>query len=372
MKAARQRQQHSMSWLTPPFAAARRLISSRHSPMIATRLGPKSRSSRALDRCWPMIHGRPQACRLRTSPIPHSSEQQAPTTRIQRAPRPPDRAPPTVAARRRQRQCRIRVSDAGPQLIGSIMYLRAGEGVAVTLRDEPVRVRVEGVASWAYTRDPDPIDVCPEEALREVIREFKNHAYSCYSATAWVPGEGTAGTAMVFRRPRRVLHVIGTSKLAEHFRELLREGVAGWTLHPMPATRTLLEIAEPTLGHRAYKLLTREGIHDPRGARGHPRRSVAEAAQPRAQGIGCHPSSRGHLLRYFRRAPQRSRHTRRPPRAHRRCAQSCPPGAQRPAHGVAGSVQRPARGGRRHPRLAGGRTHSAGRPDGHPPAQDRW
>jgi hypothetical protein len=132
--------------------------------------------------------------------------------------------------------------------------------VAVTLRDEPVRVRVEGVASWAHTRDPDPIDVGPEEALREVIREFENHAYSCYSATAWVPGDGTAGTAMVFRRPRRVLHVIGTSKLAEHFRELLREGVAGWTLHPMPATRTLLEIAEPTLGHRAYKLLTREGF----------------------------------------------------------------------------------------------------------------
>lgn len=126
---------------------------------------------------------------------------------------------------------------------------------------EPVRVHIESVTPWAHTLSPDPVDVGPEDALREVLREFEDHAYSCYSATAWVrPDDGTGGRAIVFRRPRRVVHVLGTSKLAECFRELLRDGVAGWTLHPMPATRTLLEVAEPTLGHRTYNLLTREGF----------------------------------------------------------------------------------------------------------------
>jgi hypothetical protein len=133
--------------------------------------------------------------------------------------------------------------------------------VAVSLQDEPVRVRVEGVMPWEYALDPGPVDANPEEALREALREFEDRPYSCYSATAWVRSDNsTGGRTLVFRRPGRVVHVIGTSKLAECFRELLREGVAGWTLHPMPATQTPLEVAESTLGRRSYKLLAREGV----------------------------------------------------------------------------------------------------------------
>ncbi|MGH3772454.1 MAG: DNA-directed RNA polymerase subunit alpha C-terminal domain-containing protein [Pseudonocardiaceae bacterium] len=129
------------------------------------------------------------------------------------------------------------------------------------LRDELVRVRVEGAAPWPYSLDPDPADASPEEALREALREFENHPFDCYSATAWVPSDnGAASRTLVFRRPGRVAHVLGTNKLAECFRELLRAGVAGWALYPMPATRTPLEVAESMLGHRAYKLLAREGF----------------------------------------------------------------------------------------------------------------
>ncbi|HWR46222.1 MAG TPA: DNA-directed RNA polymerase subunit alpha C-terminal domain-containing protein [Pseudonocardiaceae bacterium] len=131
----------------------------------------------------------------------------------------------------------------------------------MALQDETVRVRVEGDVPWLYAPDPPPVDASPEDALREALREFEDRPYSCYSATAWVPsGNGSGGRTLVFRRPGRVVHVIGTGKLAECFRELLRGGVAGWTLHPMPATQTPLEVAEPTLGHRAYKLLAREGF----------------------------------------------------------------------------------------------------------------
>lgn len=130
----------------------------------------------------------------------------------------------------------------------------------MNLPNEPVRVRVEGVTPWLHALGPDPVNASPEEALREVLREFEDHPYSC-SAAAWVcRDDGTVGSALVFRRSGRVSHVIGTGKLAEHFRKLLRDGVAGWTLHPMPTTRTPLEVAKPTLGHRAYHLLTREGF----------------------------------------------------------------------------------------------------------------
>lgn len=133
--------------------------------------------------------------------------------------------------------------------------------MAVDLQDELVRVRVEGAVSWPYAPDSDLADASPEEALREALREFEERPYDCYSATVWVPsGNGNGGRALVFRRPGRVAHIVGTSKIAECFREWLRDGVDGWTLYPMPATRTPLEVAEPMLGHRAYKLLAREGF----------------------------------------------------------------------------------------------------------------
>ncbi|MGH3978466.1 MAG: DNA-directed RNA polymerase subunit alpha C-terminal domain-containing protein [Pseudonocardiaceae bacterium] len=129
------------------------------------------------------------------------------------------------------------------------------------VRDESVQVRIEGVTPWPQAFDPDSIGVGPVAALEEIVREFEDHAFS-WLATAWVrPADGVGGRALVFRRPRRVLHVIGTSKLAETFREVLRDGTAsGWTLHEVPAARTLLEVAESTLGHRAYNLLAREGF----------------------------------------------------------------------------------------------------------------
>ncbi|MGH3829252.1 MAG: DNA-directed RNA polymerase subunit alpha C-terminal domain-containing protein [Pseudonocardiaceae bacterium] len=130
------------------------------------------------------------------------------------------------------------------------------------LQDQLVRVHVEGDEPWPYAPDPAPIDSYPEEALREALREFEYRPSSCYSATARLLSDsyGSVAWTLLFRRPGRVVHVVGAGTLAECFRELLRGGVAGWTLHPMPATRTPLRFAEPTLGPRAYKLLAREGF----------------------------------------------------------------------------------------------------------------
>lgn len=125
--------------------------------------------------------------------------------------------------------------------------------------DELVRLRVEGVTPpldfW-----PEPVDGGPEGALRTVITTFEQHAYAC-SATAWVTAEdGESGSALVFRCPRGRLLVIRSGKLADYFRTVLADGFAGWHLQPLPTTRTLLEIAESTLGHRAYNMLTRAGF----------------------------------------------------------------------------------------------------------------
>jgi hypothetical protein len=70
------------------------------------------------------------------------------------------------------------------------------------------------------------------------------------------------GSALLVRRPGRHVHVVGGDPLADRIRELLgaSEGPGGWRLHPLPATASLLEAAEPLLGHRAYMMLTREGF----------------------------------------------------------------------------------------------------------------
>jgi hypothetical protein len=67
-----------------------------------------------------------------------------------------------------------------------------------------------------------------------------------------------------------VLHVIGTSKLAEHFRELLGEGVTGWMLHPMPRHANLAGDRRAHAGPPRLQAADPRGIHDPPGARGHP------------------------------------------------------------------------------------------------------
>lgn len=130
----------------------------------------------------------------------------------------------------------------------------------MNLQNAPVRIRVEGVTPLWDAGVPDPVDGGAEGALREVLEDFESRPY-CHSAYAWVSREdGDDGRVLMFRRPGRKVHVVGASDLAERLRELLGDGFVGWALHPVPATRTLLKVAEPTLGHRVHNMLSREGF----------------------------------------------------------------------------------------------------------------
>ncbi|MFI5591109.1 hypothetical protein ACIA5G_39080 [Amycolatopsis sp. NPDC051758] len=76
------------------------------------------------------------------------------------------------------------------------------------------------------------------------------------------------GTARVSRVvPARVLHVIGASEMAEQLRHLYGSGaVTGWTLQPMPETRTPLHTVKQAILQaadglgRGYTQLTRGGF----------------------------------------------------------------------------------------------------------------
>ncbi|HEY3480473.1 MAG TPA: hypothetical protein VGL02_16375, partial [Streptomyces sp.] len=76
------------------------------------------------------------------------------------------------------------------------------------------------------------------------------------------------GSARVCRVvPGRVLHVIGASEMAEQLRHLYGSGaVTGWTLQPMPETRTPLHTVQQAIRAasgdtgRGYTQLTRHGF----------------------------------------------------------------------------------------------------------------
>lgn len=66
--------------------------------------------------------------------------------------------------------------------------------------------------------------------------------------------------ALAVRCPGRRVLVVGHDPLAHKLRALLRDSCAGWELFPLPERQILLEVAEPILGQRAYKMLTRAGF----------------------------------------------------------------------------------------------------------------
>lgn len=66
------------------------------------------------------------------------------------------------------------------------------------------------------------------------------------------------GGALLVRTGDHTVHVIGNSAAADRTRRAMAEGaVHGWTLHPLPDTRTPLHVLHPMLTTRYYGLLSR-------------------------------------------------------------------------------------------------------------------
>jgi hypothetical protein len=108
----------------------------------------------------------------------------------------------------------------------------------------------------------------PEEQARRVTGDLESSSGRWWSSAGI--SDGQWGAAQVCRmRPARILHVVGTSEMAEHLREIYDSGeIAGWSLQPMPATRTPLHsylealvAAGPQPGSmRGYNQLDRHGF----------------------------------------------------------------------------------------------------------------
>lgn len=104
----------------------------------------------------------------------------------------------------------------------------------------------------------------PVDALQAVVRELSRGGSSC---TARVKSHHELGTAEVYRqRLSRSLLVTGTTPMASELRKLINDGAApGWTLQPLPGTRTPLDALAPHLlrlsGTVRYRnLLARSGF----------------------------------------------------------------------------------------------------------------
>ncbi|WP_143021498.1 hypothetical protein [Prauserella marina] len=114
----------------------------------------------------------------------------------------------------------------------------------------------------------DEQNMTPPEVARRIASMFDTARHISGWETAGEPG-GRWGQAKVCRiRPHRVLHVIGASEMAERLRAEYAAGtVAGWSLHPMPDTRTPLHYYRDAFralderGHlTGYKSLDRHGF----------------------------------------------------------------------------------------------------------------
>ncbi|MDS0140550.1 MULTISPECIES: hypothetical protein [unclassified Amycolatopsis] len=108
----------------------------------------------------------------------------------------------------------------------------------------------------------------PEQEASRIAAAFES--YPRRGARWQIAGgsEATFGVARVCRAwPTRALHVIGTSEVAERLRAIYgADKVTGWTLHPMPDTRTPLDTLRQKLielgggSGRVYTALDRAGF----------------------------------------------------------------------------------------------------------------
>lgn len=108
----------------------------------------------------------------------------------------------------------------------------------------------------------------PDEQARRIIGDLESSSRRWWSSAGI--SDGQWGVAQVCRmRPARILHVVGTSEMAEQLREIYSSGeIAGWSLQPMPPTRTPLHsylealvAAGPQPGSvRGYNQLDRQGF----------------------------------------------------------------------------------------------------------------
>lgn len=107
----------------------------------------------------------------------------------------------------------------------------------------------------------------PEQEAVRIANAFDRHDSGSRWETAGGEGTSPYGSARVCRfDPARVLHVIGATEMAEQLRHLYRTGaVTGWTLQPMPDTRTPIhtvagQIQDASATGRGYTQLTRAGF----------------------------------------------------------------------------------------------------------------
>lgn len=108
----------------------------------------------------------------------------------------------------------------------------------------------------------------PEREATRIANIFEGYGRGGHWELAGDLHQSPFGAARVCRVvPARVLHVVGASEMAEQLRALYGAGaVTGWTLQPMPGTRTPLHTVQQAIHDasggtgRGYTQLTRGGF----------------------------------------------------------------------------------------------------------------
>lgn len=124
----------------------------------------------------------------------------------------------------------------------------------------------EPAARFIHCTPPDVIaaesagDELPD-ALFQILSQFGTRKHASHIVDTRTPGHRRPDAALMFAIAPGIVHVVGSSPLAEQIRGTLSGGaVTGWRLHPLPDNTTPLHTLRPRLESRFYNLLDRNGF----------------------------------------------------------------------------------------------------------------
>jgi hypothetical protein len=163
--------------------------------------------------------------------------------------------------------------------------------------DQVQPISRERRARYTHCTPPDVLMSEPSgdeltDALRHVLSQFGPHSHASHLLDHQSPGDRTPDGALLFALAAGVVHVVGSSPLAEQVRSVLGDGaVTGWRLLRLPETTSPLYTPASPPGAAVLQPARSQWVHQRRRSHRQPRCRTTPAPQRRTS-IRGRPSRR--------------------------------------------------------------------------------